>query len=147
MAQSGLRPWNSRRAGRSYLAIDRRLSFYLVSFLFSYRCPQLKIKRLFILALFAVVARLGFGYVREFDDNGTPVGWVWDRTVVMQLSLGTGNRTLRDGFTSFNDSAIDALQTWNPYLAHLRFSWVKNSPVTPAKGDDEISVIFDNKVF
>jgi len=72
---------------------------------------------------------------------------VWDHTVVMQLSLGTGNRTLRDGFTSFNDSAIDALQTWNPYLAHLRFSWVRNSPVTPTKGDDEISVIFYSKVF
>jgi len=106
-----------------------------------------KIKRLFILALFAVVARLAFGYVREFDNNGIPLAWVWDHTVVMQLSLGTGNRTLRDGFTSFNDSAIDALQTWNPYLAHLRFSWVRNSPVTPTKGDDEISVIFDSKVF
>ena len=65
----------------------------------------------------------------------------------MQLSLGTGTRLLRDGFTSFNDSAIDALKTWNPHLAHLQFSWVKNSPVTPAEGDDEMSVAFDNKVF
>ena len=65
----------------------------------------------------------------------------------MQLSLGTGTRILRDGFTSFNDSAIDALKTWNPHLAHLQFSWVKNSPVTAVQGDDEMSVIFDNKVF
>src|SRR5437868_13833637 len=65
----------------------------------------------------------------------------------MQLSLGSGTRTLRDGFTSFNDSAIDALQTWNPHLAHLQFSWVKNSPVVPAEGDDEMSVMFDNKIF
>ena len=65
----------------------------------------------------------------------------------MQLSLGTGTRTLRDGFTSFNDSAIDALNTWNPHLAHLQFSWVKNSPVTAVEGDDEMSVVFDNKVF
>ena len=65
----------------------------------------------------------------------------------MQLSLGTGTRNLRDGFTSFNDSAIDALKTWNPHLAHLQFSWVKNSPVTPAEGDDEMSVMFDNKIF
>ncbi|PYK56858.1 MAG: hypothetical protein DME47_01040 [Verrucomicrobia bacterium] len=38
-------------------------------------------------------------YVREFD-NGIPLAWVKDRTVVMQLSLGTGTRILRDGFTS-----------------------------------------------
>ena len=106
----------------------------------------MKIKRLFILTLFAVIAPFSFGYVREFD-NGIPLAWVKDRTVVMQLSLGSGTRTLRDGFTSFNDSAVDALQTWNPHLAHLQFSWIKNSPVTPTEGDDEMSVIFDNKIF
>ena len=106
----------------------------------------MKIKRLFILALFAVIAPFSFGYVREFD-NGIPLAWVKDRTVVMQLSLGSGTRTLRDGFTSFNDSAVDALQTWNPHLAHLQFSWIKNSPVTPTEGDDEMSVIFDSKIF
>ena len=106
----------------------------------------MKTKRLFILALFAIVAPFSFGYVREFD-NGIPLAWVKDRTVVMQLSLGPGTRTLRDGFTSFNDSAIDALQTWNPYLAHLHFSWIKNSPVIPTQGDDEMSVLFDSKIF
>ena len=106
----------------------------------------MKIGHLFLAAITAALASASFGYVREFD-HGTPLAWVKDRTVVMQLSLGSGTRTLRDGFTSFNDSAIDALQTWNPYLAHLQFSWVKNSPVTPAEGDDEMSVIFDNKVF
>ena len=106
----------------------------------------MKIKRFSIAAAFVVVLSPAFGYVREFD-NGTPLAWVKDRTVVMQLSLGGGSRTLRDGFTSFNDSAADALQTWNPYLAHLQFSWVKNSPVTPAQGDDEMSAIFDNKIF
>ena len=97
-------------------------------------------------AITAALTSASFGYVREFD-NGIPLAWVKDRTVVMQLSLGAGTRNLRDGFTSFNDSAIDALRTWNPYLAHLQFSWIKNSPVTPAQGDDEMSVMFDNKVF
>lgn len=106
----------------------------------------MKIKRLSLFAFLAVVVPLSFGYVREFD-NGVPDAWVKDRTVVMQLSLGTGTRTLRDGFTSFNDSAADALQTWNPYLAHLHFSWIKNSPVIPSQGDDEMSVMFDSKVF
>ena len=106
----------------------------------------MRISHLFLAAITVALASASFGYVREFD-NGTPLAWVKDRTVVMQLSLGSGTRNLRDGFTSFNDSAIDALKTWNPYLAHLQFSWVKNSPVTPAQGDDEMSVIFDNKVF
>src|SRR6266436_9561705 len=102
-------------------------------------------------AVIAAVTSSSFGYVREFNtddpNNGIPLAWVKDRTVVMQLSLGTGTRILRDGFTSFNDSAIDALKTWNPHLAHLQFSWVKNSPVTAVEGDDEMSVIFDSKVF
>jgi hypothetical protein len=105
-----------------------------------------KIGHFFTAVAVAFIASTSFGYVREFD-NGIPLAWVKDRTVVMQLSLGTGTRILRDGFTSFNDSAIDALKTWNPHLAHLQFSWVKNSPVTAVQGDDEMSVIFDNKVF
>jgi len=105
-----------------------------------------KIRPVFPAIAFAFIASTSFGYVREFDNN-IPIAWVKDRTVVMQLSLGTGTRILRDGFTSFNDSAIDALKTWNPHLAHLQFSWVKNSPVTAVEGDDEMSVIFDSKVF
>jgi hypothetical protein len=110
--------------------------------------PPVKIRHLSLAAVFAAVGSSSFGYVRELDNHThIPLAWVKDRTVVMQLSLGTGTRTLRDGFTSFNDSAIDALKTWNPHLAHLQFSWMKNSPVTPAEGDDEMSVVFDNKVF
>ena len=105
-----------------------------------------KIRHFFPAVAFTFIASTSFGYVREFDNN-IPLAWVKDRTVVMQLSLGTGTRILRDGFTSFNDSAIDALKTWNPHLAHLQFSWVKNSPVTAVEGDDEMSVIFDSKVF
>ncbi len=106
----------------------------------------MKIRHFFTAFAVAFIASTSLGYVREFD-NGIPLAWVKDRTVIMQLSLGTGTRTLRDGFTSFNDSAIDALKTWNPHLAHLQFSWVKNSPVTAVEGDDEMSVIFDNKIF
>jgi Matrixin len=104
------------------------------------------IRHFFPAVVFAFIASASFGYVREFD-NTIPLAWVKDRTVAMQLSLGTGTRVLRDGFTSFNDSAIDALKTWNPHLAHLQFSWVKNSPVAAVQGDDEMSVIFDSKVF
>ena len=90
-------------------------------------------------------------YVREFDNSNTgapiPLAWVKDRTVQIQLSLGSGRVMLRDGFTSFNDSAADALNSWNPYLAHLHFSWVEQSPVTPAQGDDEMSAFFSSTIF
>jgi Matrixin len=72
--------------------------------------------------------------------------WTLDRTVVMQLSLKR-NQVLSDGFTSFDQSAEDALNVWNLYLAHLHFSSILNSPVTAAQGDDEMSVVFSSTVF
>src|SRR5438045_3300486 len=72
--------------------------------------------------------------------------WTRDRTVVMQLSLG-GSQQLSDGFASFNESAQDALNVWSPYLAHVRFSGVLNSPVIPDKYDDEMSVLFSSSYF
>ena len=108
----------------------------------------MKIRHLSLAAVLAAVGSSSFGYVRELDSQThIPLAWVKDRTVVMQLSLGTETRTLRDGFTSFNESAIDALKTWNSHLAHLQFSWMENSPVTAAEGDDEMSVVFANNAF
>lgn len=72
--------------------------------------------------------------------------WTLNRTLVVQLSLG-GNWQLADGFTSFDQSAADALNIWNGYLAHLRFSWVLNSPVTPSGTDELMSAAFANNVF
>jgi hypothetical protein len=75
------------------------------------------------------------------------LSWTRDRTVVMQLS-GLGRpATLLDGATSFNQVAQSALSIWNQYLAHLRFSWVANSPVPNAGDDDEMSVFFSNTIF
>lgn len=96
-------------------------------------------------AAIAAIATTASAYVRELDGS-TPVSWVKDRTVVMQLSLG-GPRTLSDGSTSFNQVAVAALSLWNTHLAHMQFSWVMNSPVTPAQGDDDMSVEFATSVF
>ncbi len=85
-------------------------------------------------------------YVLEMDNNGHAISWTRDRTVVMQLSLG-GPQQLTDGFTSFNQSALDALNVWNPYLAHVRFAGVLNSPVVPNGNDEEMSVLFSSTIF
>jgi hypothetical protein len=97
------------------------------------------------LVLFAGVSPLR-AYDLERDKNLRPISWTRDRTVVMHLSLG-GARQLSDGFTSFNQSALDALNVWNPYLAHLRFAGVPNSLVVPAENDEEMSVLFSDKIF
>ena len=65
---------------------------------------------------------------------------------MLQLSLG-GNRTLSDGSTSFNQVAQAALNIWNQYLVHLKFSYINNSPVPVADSDDEMSVAFSNTIF
>lgn len=72
--------------------------------------------------------------------------WTLDRTVVVQLSLG-GPQLLSDGFTSFNQSAQDALNVWNSYLDHLHFATVLDSPVVPSGTDELMSVTFAGTIF
>jgi Matrixin len=99
----------------------------------------MKSKALF-LALVVFETQSLFGYVLEGQS------WTLNRTVVMQLSLGA-SKTLLDGSTSFNQSAQNALEVWNPYLAHLQFAAILFSPVVPDSDDDEMSVFFAASVF
>ncbi len=66
--------------------------------------------------------------------------------MLMHLSLGP-NRTLSDGFTSFNASAENALLTWNNYMAHLKFSIDRPSSLPPASDDADSSALFSSSVF
>ena len=72
--------------------------------------------------------------------------WTANRTVLLHLSLGAG-RQLQDGFTSFNQSAADALNLWNQHLAHLQLSWLNASALPPGDGDGDNSVFFSNKIY
>ena len=99
----------------------------------------MKFKSLF-LALVVFGTESLFGYVLEGQS------WTLNRTVVMQLSLGP-SKTLLDGSTSFNQSAQNALEIWNPYLAHMQFSSILFSPVVPDPDDDEMSAFFAADVF
>jgi hypothetical protein len=99
----------------------------------------MKSKALFLLLGFFSAPSL-FGYALEGQS------WTRNRTVVMQLSLGAP-KVLIDGSAGFNESAQDALNVWNPHLAHLSLTSILASPVTPASGDDEMSAFFSNTVF
>ncbi|MEO7723377.1 MAG: matrixin family metalloprotease, partial [Chthoniobacterales bacterium] len=96
------------------------------------------------ISLFLALACLGVPSLFAFSLEGE--SWTLNRTVVMQLSLGAA-KTLGDGSSSFNQVAEDALNIWNPYLAHMSFAPILFSPVIPASGDDENSVLFAADVF
>lgn len=72
--------------------------------------------------------------------------WTLNRTVAMHLSLGPP-QTLTDGFTSFNESAANALSIWNGYLVHMKFRPIVDSPLPPADGDADTSVFFANNIY
>jgi hypothetical protein len=99
-------------------------------------------RRIFSLAaliFFAASLRL-FGFALE--------GQAWPSgQIVMQLSLGNGSGTLIDGFSSFGQSAEDALAIWNQNLSRVQFAVVLDSTVPPASGDSQNSVFFSNTVF
>ncbi|MGI8480943.1 MAG: matrixin family metalloprotease, partial [Chthoniobacterales bacterium] len=98
--------------------------------------------RAFTLALLMTVcAPMAFGFTLEGQT------WPQNSTVVMQLSLGNNSGTLIDGFTSFGQSAEDALALWNQNLGRLQFGVVRNSTVSSRSGDLQNSVFFSNTVF
>ena len=72
--------------------------------------------------------------------------WTYNRTVRMYLSLG-GSVLLQDGFSSFDQSAADALNIWNNHLVHMKFASELGSPLPAVDGDSDNSVIFSDTVY
>ncbi len=97
-------------------------------------------KALLLSTLTLLGAQSVFGFALENQ------AWTLDRTVHIQLSLGPP-RTLSDGFTSFNKSAEDVLNTWNQHLSHLVLKSVLASPIVPASDDEENSAAFSSTIF
>lgn len=104
--------------------------------------------RLLIAAILALLfPSRASAYVREFDNQGNPIAWTKNRTVLMHLSLPPGGGPFQDGFGSLGDSAEDALNIWNQYLVHLKFAVDRNSILPPSADDDNMSVLLSNTVF
>jgi matrixin len=79
------------------------------------------------------------GYVREFNNNGVPVEWNKNRTVLMHLSLPAGG-PMSDGSPSLNAVAENALNIWNQFLVHMKFAVDRNSILPPSGEDANTSV-------
>ena len=97
-------------------------------------------------AIVAVVL-LGCGRADAFVVNGD--SWGHDKTVTEQLSLGSGPTgvVLQDGLGTWDNSAADALATWNKYLQIVSYAWVSGSTVPPQPKDGNNSVFFGSTVF
>jgi len=94
-----------------------------------------------LLGLLLVSTFAAHGYVAEGEK------WTVNRTVRMHLSLTGPGHTLSDGFTSWDQSAADALNIWNSHLSHLKFEVDHNSLLPRAQGDADNSVFFSNNVY
>jgi hypothetical protein len=92
------------------------------------------------------VATQARGYVREFN-NGVPIEWNKDRTVLMHLSLPTDRTNFTDGSTSFNAIAEAALNIWNQNLNHMQFAVDRNSILPPTDNDANTSVTMSDTIY
>lgn len=102
--------------------------------------------RLLILsALVLCGATQARAYVREFNE-GVPIEWNKNRTVLMHLSLPTGG-PFEDGSASFNAIAETALSIWNQNLVHMKFAVDRNSILPPADIDGNTSVLMSTTIY
>ncbi len=77
------------------------------------------------------------------------LGPVWpnDSTATIQLQLGPTTVVLEDGFTTWNDSAADALALWNVHMDALQFAGAFEVDTSQASDDGFNSVFFSTTVF
>jgi uncharacterized protein (DUF2141 family) len=102
---------------------------------------------LILAAAAALVTTKARAYVRETGDNGVPIAWTKNRTVVMHLSLPQGRTVFSDGSTSYDAIATDALNIWNQYLIHMQFAVDHNSILPPSGTDANTSVLMSDTVY
>ena len=67
--------------------------------------------------------------------------------VVVVLKLGTPDRTLIDGNTSWDSVAAQALSTWNSHLGTIQFSPVTQNPGMGSDRDGVNQVFFSSTVY
>lgn len=104
-------------------------------------------KKLFLsLAAALLAASSARAFVREIY-SGVAVEWNKNRTVRVYLSIDYPFGPFLDGFATLNDSAEDALNTWNQYLVHMQFQPIKDSPLPPSDVDANTSVTMSNTIY
>jgi hypothetical protein len=93
-----------------------------------------------------LIASTAGAFVRE-SENGVPIAWTPNRTVLMHLSLPKDRTSFSDGSPSYDAIATDALNIWNQYLVHMHFAVDHNSILPPSDTDGNTSVSMSNTVY
>jgi matrixin len=93
-----------------------------------------------------LAASSAHAYLREVY-SGVAVEWNKNRTVRVHLSIDYPFGPFLDGFATLNDSAEDALNTWNQQLVHMKFQPIKESPLPASDGDGNTSVTMSSTIY
>ena len=103
-------------------------------------------KLFFFLASAFLAASSARAFVREIE-GGVAIEWNKNRTVRVYLSINYPFGPFLDGFATLNDSAEDALNTWNQQLVHMQFASIKNSPLPASDLDANTSVTMSSTIY
>ena len=128
------------------LAPGRRLSAPLarLSALSSSLSAPLARALLPALSAFTLALTLLPNPARAFNFTGV----VWpDGTIPMHLQLDATPSGLLDGATDWADIAESALNDWNAHLARAKFTVVRNSTATRARGNRTNNVFFSSTIY
>ena len=109
-----------------------------------YLRSKLPAMRRFVIAITLVLAALSataHAYVLEGPR------WPSGTVLVLQLGLGSANRTLQDGNTSWDTAVEPVAEMWNQSFGRVRISNVFN-PQAPVSHSDRVnSVVFTSSIF
>jgi Matrixin len=106
-----------------------------------YKLPAMRRTVIAITLALAALSATAHGYVLEGPR------WPSGTVLVLQLGLGSANRTLQDGNTSWDTAVEPVAAMWNQTFQRVRLSNVFN-PQAPLSHSDRInSVVFANSIF
>ena len=104
---------------------------------------SLKAVRGIVIATVAMACLLGTAHGYVLEGPRWPTGTV----LVLQLGLGSANRTLQDGNTSWDTAIEPVANMWNQTFERVRIANVSN-PLAPVSNRDRLnSVVFASSVF
>ncbi|HYJ03575.1 MAG TPA: matrixin family metalloprotease [Chthoniobacterales bacterium] len=108
---------------------------------FRYKLPAMRRAVIAITLVVAALSTTAHAYVLQGPR------WPSGTVLVLQLGLGSANRTLQDGNTSWDTAVEPVAEMWNQSFGRVRISNVFN-PQAPVSQSDRInSVVFTNSIF
>jgi hypothetical protein len=106
-----------------------------------YKLSRMRRSAIAITLAIAGLSATAHGYVLEGPR------WPSNTVLVLQLGLGSANRTLQDGNTSWDAAVEPVAEMWNQSFGRVRISNVFNPQAPVSQSDRVNSVVFTNSIF